>query len=756
MSTSPQSDDDLDRTDELPRLDISVYESQLAADGDDTLASTDAWAVESLRDLEDTPPQDTAAVRFPRPHAPPDDLPSRPDVTLDATRILGRIQNLEAELDQAKQREEDLHARIGRLTDELAVREKETRGLSADNARLTEQRSVHIERIRALEQQLKEEAAQYEQEIAQQRALRAAEQDAATTARLALEQQIAELASTAARLRETSVRLDEEAQSATQLARTQSEVIEQFKQRLASEEKNAAQLARLLAAKIAEHAAANQEIARRDDTIVTLAQTHDELAALLDTARRTIAQLEEQARDACSRNTAMDLTLRERDDAIAAQEKRIATLESELRDDQDAIALLTDERNRLQQTLTAERDAQRRAQQALHERTQEIEQLHCSSETLQAQLAALQQQLVVEQSARTEQADKLEKLERELEESRLRRELLTTEADSLRAQIRQYEAELQQALEARDLMSSKAGELQQLQEELAEARRELYELRANLTAKHSELAERDQALREYRDALAELREHCTSVEQQLETARTLIEQLEERDREHESKVLADAADLAAARRQLAQQLAAVQSMEQAIRARDTLADRLRAELQTAQDERAIIAGQLAKSRARNKSMARQIFARDNQIAALKADLAVHVEALAAIREDVNRATAAAAEAEQPDRVLEPVDHDGDIIVLNKKMMTIGRTSDNDICIPSKLVSRIHARLLIGPNAVILEDAGSTNGCLVNNIQVKQHVIRDGDILSIGDLKFRLRTRTESATQARDNVVPFAQ
>jgi pSer/pThr/pTyr-binding forkhead associated (FHA) protein len=142
---------------------------------------------------------------------------------------------------------------------------------------------------------------------------------------------------------------------------------------------------------------------------------------------------------------------------------------------------------------------------------------------------------------------------------------------------------------------------------------------------------------------------------------------------------------------------------------------------------------------------------------LKADLAVHVEALAAIREDINRATAAAAaEAEHPDRVLEPIDHDGDIIVLNKKMMTIGRTSDNDICIPSKLVSRNHARLLIGPNAVILEDAGSTNGCLVNDVLVKQHVIRDGDVLSIGDLKYRLRTRTDNATRTRDNVIPFGQ
>jgi pSer/pThr/pTyr-binding forkhead associated (FHA) protein len=154
-------------------------------------------------------------------------------------------------------------------------------------------------------------------------------------------------------------------------------------------------------------------------------------------------------------------------------------------------------------------------------------------------------------------------------------------------------------------------------------------------------------------------------------------------------------------------------------------------------------------------MAREIFSRDSQIATLKADLAVHAETLAAIRQDVNRASMTAdLDVDAGERILEPVDHDGELIVLDKKTMTIGRTSDNDICIPSKLVSRNHARLLIGPNAVILEDAGSTNGCLVNDVQVKQQLMRDGDVLSVGDLKYRLRTRPDNATRIRDNVIPF--
>ena len=72
------------------------------------------------------------------------------------------------------------------------------------------------------------------------------------------------------------------------------------------------------------------------------------------------------------------------------------------------------------------------------------------------------------------------------------------------------------------------------------------------------------------------------------------------------------------------------------------------------------------------------------------------------------------------------------------MLTIGRTAENDIALPSKMVSRNHARLLIGPNGIIVEDNGSTNGCFVNGEQVKQHLMHDSDVLELGDLRYRLR------------------
>ena len=49
-----------------------------------------------------------------------------------------------------------------------------------------------------------------------------------------------------------------------------------------------------------------------------------------------------------------------------------------------------------------------------------------------------------------------------------------------------------------------------------------------------------------------------------------------------------------------------------------------------------MADQREKARARSKQLTQEIFRRDHKIGELEADLAVHSEALAAIRRDVNR------------------------------------------------------------------------------------------------------------------------
>jgi hypothetical protein len=213
-------------------------------------------------------------------------------------------------------------------------------------------------------------------------------------------------------------------------------------------------------------------------------------------------------------------------------------------------------------------------------------------------------------------------------------------------------------------------------------------------------------------------------------------------------------EIVAMRDRLDDVAASVVRLEDDVRDREELIEGLRAQLQTAQDECSIMADQREKARARSKQLTQEIFRRDHKIDELQADLAVHSEALAAIRRDVNRIgeKAPPVAPEESEWLLEPIDHGGELIRLTGSMLTIGRTAENDIALHSKMVSRHHARLLIGPTGIIVEDAGSTNGCFVNGEQVRQHLMHDSDVLELGDLRYRLRQRGARETAVRANVV----
>ena len=84
---------------------------------------------------------------------------------------------------------------------------------------------------------------------------------------------------------------------------------------------------------------------------------------------------------------------------------------------------------------------------------------------------------------------------------------------------------------------------------------------------------------------------------------------------------------------------------------------------------------------------------------------------------------------------------------------IGRANDNDIVIPEVLASRHHATLLPTPNGTEIHDNRSINGTFVNGSRVEVALLKDGDVVTIGniDLVFAdgaLARRDESATATR--------
>lgn len=62
---------------------------------------------------------------------------------------------------------------------------------------------------------------------------------------------------------------------------------------------------------------------------------------------------------------------------------------------------------------------------------------------------------------------------------------------------------------------------------------------------------------------------------------------------------------------------------------------------------------------------------------------------------------------------------------------IGRTSDNDMQVDSKFVSRHHAQLISSTEGSVLEDLNSTNGVYLNGKRVRRHKLSPGDVIKIG-------------------------
>jgi hypothetical protein len=81
-------------------------------------------------------------------------------------------------------------------------------------------------------------------------------------------------------------------------------------------------------------------------------------------------------------------------------------------------------------------------------------------------------------------------------------------------------------------------------------------------------------------------------------------------------------------------------------------------------------------------------------------------------------------------------HDGRRIPLGADAFTIGRLADCDLAIDDPLASRRHAEIRAEPDAYRLVDLGSLNGTMVNGAPAKNHVLSDGDVVSIGSVSFR--------------------
>ena len=78
--------------------------------------------------------------------------------------------------------------------------------------------------------------------------------------------------------------------------------------------------------------------------------------------------------------------------------------------------------------------------------------------------------------------------------------------------------------------------------------------------------------------------------------------------------------------------------------------------------------------------------------------------------------------------------------LFKKRLTIGRTQQNDIQLQAPHISRRHAVVMTEGEVTRVIDWGSKNGVYVNSHRVTEHFLTSGDVVAIGDARFRYEER----------------
>ena len=768
----------------------------MRATEEDPLSRTDTWVIKALQEVDQPDENYEQPTRHLRPVAEPSvrvrPIEPKHDVTTDVGDILSRIEELERELESARSESQQWQSRCSELTTARAQQEERAAVLTANNARLVEQQQIAYDRTQALEGRLREEGELAARQLTELQSTLQSERDTFSEFKRTIEVQLGAARSQIESLTREHAQLHNSFSAQSELAERRAKEIVELQASLAHQHRAASEMARLLASKMTEYDLLAANLERREtalaaleharaklseqlhETAIAERQRSDELAqtqAKLAQAQRTHEDLQhllhERRQDITDREALLEQLrgdlrriIKERDTARADH----ATGQAELTNARKQLEVLERERDglagELEQTLAkfAQRSTElNEVQRVLVQRDEALGRHEHEAAaqadvvgSLRAELADTHAQLMARiaeiEQAHSALADRERAIHRHEEEAAAQAiavQRLRAEAEQTRASSTDLAARVDELTADRDALRE---QLQNLTTSAADREAALSQTQADLDRTRQAL-ERTQALADERaselqreqDALTELHASSAAAKGSFEQATAQVAALQASVEQQTRDLEAQTLELAASRAEVARQARALEDVEHAVQLRDDLLHTLRQELQSAQDERSIMTLQLDKTRARTKALAERIFKKDASIAALKAELAVHSEALATLRSDRNEDAQS-----QLERILEPVGGEGEMFVLKHKVITVGRTDDNDVCIPSKMVSRRHARLLVGPNAVIVEDSGSTNGCFVNGRQVRKHLLREGDVLLIGDYKFKLRTREKAA------------
>jgi pSer/pThr/pTyr-binding forkhead associated (FHA) protein len=96
---------------------------------------------------------------------------------------------------------------------------------------------------------------------------------------------------------------------------------------------------------------------------------------------------------------------------------------------------------------------------------------------------------------------------------------------------------------------------------------------------------------------------------------------------------------------------------------------------------------------------------------------------------------------------------GEVTIIDKPVMNIGRSLDNHIIIDDTRVSRNHAQIRNIKGRFVLFDLNSTGGTFVNNEQINQMVIFPGDVISLAGVALVFGQDIDSNDQEKESTQP---
>ncbi len=89
------------------------------------------------------------------------------------------------------------------------------------------------------------------------------------------------------------------------------------------------------------------------------------------------------------------------------------------------------------------------------------------------------------------------------------------------------------------------------------------------------------------------------------------------------------------------------------------------------------------------------------------------------------------------------------VSLNRPRMILGRDGDCDISLDSSYVSRYQNLFMETEDGWMLIDLNSTNGCYVNGHRVREHRLKDGDVIAVGHHQLSFVSASSSLPPLRE-------